>query len=169
MTGLERLILDLVQIAEAPLYSTYRWLGRRLGRDVPLSEFLKVVAAAVARDVLRLWSVDATSGDRAEMFEVPPDLERRYAAEPKLDSRYDPFGISLTLGSAAEVEAEPAWEFTVNFDDHIFEIKAEVGREDEALAQLSRCYPDLRPAVTVREDQGEVRRLVGTLIHETRF
>lgn len=167
MSGLERLIADLVQIAEAPLYSTYRWLGRQLGRDVPLSEFLRVVAAAIERDVLRLWSVDAKTGDRTELYEVPPDLERRYVAEPSLDARYDPFGMSLTLGAAADVDAEPEWEFTVNFDDRIFEITAMAGREDAALDQLSRCYPDLHPAVTAREDRGELRRLVGTLSHAT--
>ncbi|MCL4293787.1 MAG: hypothetical protein KJ056_12290 [Acidimicrobiia bacterium] len=168
MTGLERLILDLVQVGEAPLYSTYRWLGRQLGRDVSLSEFLKAIAAAVERDALRLWSVDVSTGDRTELFGVPADLERRYVAEPLLDARYDPFGISLTLGGAAEAEAEPAWEFMVDFDNRMFEIKAVAGREDEALDQLSRCYPDLHPVVTARGDHGEVRRLVGTLRHESR-
>lgn len=165
MSGLERLIVDLVQIAEAPLYSTYRWLGRQLGRDVPLSEFLRVVASAIDRDVLRLWSVEAETGDRTELYEMPPDLERRYVAEPSLDARYDPFGMSLTLGAAADVDSEPEWEFTVNFDDHIFEITAVPGREDEALDQLGRCYPDLHPAVTARENSGALRRLVGTLRH----
>lgn len=163
MSGLERLIMDLVQIAEAPLYSAYRWLGRQLGRDVPLSEFLQVVAAAIERDVLRLWSVETETGDRTELYEVPADLERRYRAEPSLDARYDPFGMSLTLGAAANVDAEPEWEFTVNFDDRIFEIRAIPGREEDALKQLSRCYPELRPAVTALEDRGELRRLVGTL------
>lgn len=167
MSGLERLIVDLVQIAEAPLYSTYRWLGRQLGRDVSLSEFLRVVAGAIERDVLRLWSIDAATGDRTELFEVPPDLAQRYAAEPSLDARYDPFGMSLTMGAAAHVEPEPEWEFTVNFEDRIFEITVMAGRESEAIDQLARCYPDLRPAVTAREDRGEFRRLVGTLSHAT--
>lgn len=167
MSGLEWLIVDLVQIAEAPLYSTYRWLGRQLGRDVLLSEFLLVVAAAVERDVLRLWSVDSDTGDRTELYDVPSDLEQRYVAEPSLDSCYDPFGMSLTLGAAADVDAEPEWEFTVDFDHRLFEITAMVGREEEALHQLSRCYPDLRPAVTAREDRGGLRRVVGTLGHAT--
>lgn len=165
MSGLERLIVDLVQIAEAPLYSTYRWLGRQLGRDVPLSEFLRITNEAIERDVLRLWSVDSETGDRTEVFEVPRDLERRYAAEPSLDERYDPFGMSLTLGAAADVEAEPEWEFTLNFDDLLFEITAVPGQEDEALGQLARCYPELRAAVTAYEDLGALRRVVGTLRH----
>jgi hypothetical protein len=165
VSGLERLIVDLVQIAEAPLYSTYRWLGRQLGRDLPLSEFLRVVAAAIERDVLRLWSVDAKTGDRTELYEVPGDLEHRYMAEPALDSRYDPFGMSLTLGAAADVDAEPEWEFTVNFDDQVFEITAMAGREEEALDELSRCYPDLHPTVTARGERGERRHLAGSLRH----
>lgn len=165
MSALERLIVDLVQVAEAPLYSTYRWLGGQLGRDLSLSEFLRVVAAAIEGDVLRLWSVDAKTGDRTELYDVPEDLERRYAAEPALDSRYDPFGISLTLGAAADVDAEPEWEFTVNFDDRVFEITAVPGREAEALSELSRCYPDLRPIVTASEDRGQLRRLAGSLRH----
>lgn len=167
MSGLERLIVALVQIAEAPLYSTYRWVGRQLGRDLPLSEFLRIVAAAIERDVLRLWHVDAKTGDRTELYEVPADLERHYATDASLDSRYDPFGISLTLGGAAEVDADPDWEFTINFDDRVFEITATPGLEEEALDQLCRCYPDLRPTVTASEDRGELRHLVGRLRHAT--
>lgn len=165
MSGLERLIVDLVQIAEAPVYSTYRWLGRELGRDVLLSEFLRVIAQAIERDVLRLWSVDRETGDRTELFEVLPDLERRYTVEPGLDDRYDPFGLSLTLGAAADVDAEPEWEFTLNFDDLVFEITALRGHEDEALDQLARCYPDLCASVTSREERGALRRLVGAFCH----
>lgn len=163
MSGLERLVADLLQIAETPLYSAYRWLGRQLGRDIALSEFLQTVSEAIERDVFRLWIVDVRTGDRSELFEVPSDLWRRYVNEPFLDERYDPFGVSLTLGGAAEVAAEPEWEFTLNFDDLIFEIAAVPGEEEKALDQLARCYPDVRAAVTAREDRGSLRRLVGTL------
>ncbi len=167
MSGLERLIIDLVQVAEAPLYSTYRWLGHRLGRDVTLDEFLRVVAHAIERDVLRLWSVDAKTGDRTELYEIPPDLESRYIAVMSLDTRYDPFAMSLTLGAAADVDAEPEWEFTINFDDQTFEIAAAAGREEWALDQLARCYPDFRPIVTAVADRGERRHLTGILRHAT--
>lgn len=162
MTGLECLIVDLVGIAEAPVYSTYRWLGRQLGRDVSLSEFLHVVGQAIERDVVRLWSIDTGSAERTELFSVPPDLQTRYESEPGLDDRYDPFGLSLTLGASADVDAEPEWKFRLDFDDQVFEITAQVGHEAEALEQLTRCYPELRPSVTVREEHGQVRRLVGT-------
>ncbi len=163
MSGLERLIVDLVQIAEAPLYSTYRWLGKQLGRDLPLSEFLRITTEAIERDVIRLWIVDAETGDRTELFEVPHSLEYRYTAEPFLDEHYDPFGMSLTLGAAADVEGEPEWEFELNFDDLLFEITAVPGQEDKALDQLARCYPELRADVTASEDFGGLRRVVGTL------
>ncbi len=138
-----------------------------MGRDLPLSEFLRVVAAAIERDVLRLWHVDAKTGDRTELYEVPADLEGQYATEASLDSRYDPFGISLTLGAAADVDADPDWEFTINFDDRVFEITATPGMEREALDHLSRCYPDLRPTVTASEERGGLGHLVGTLRHAT--
>lgn len=163
MSGLERLILDLVQIAEAPVYSTYRWLGRELGRDMPLSEFLRIIGRAIERDVLRLWSIDPRSGDRTELFDVPPDLESRYQNEPELDERFDPFGLSLTLGATADVEAEPEWELDLDFDEGVFELELHGGHEAEALEQLARCYPDLRASVTARQDDGGVRRVVGTL------
>lgn len=165
MTGLERLIADLLQIAETPLYSTYRWLGRQLGRDVALSEFLRIATNAIERDVVRLWSVDAETGDRTELFELPSDLERRYAGEPFLDDRYDPFGMSLTLGGMADVAVEPEWEFTLSFDDMTFEITAAAGKEAGALDQLARCYPEVRATVTTRGDRGAIRRLGGTLTH----
>lgn len=164
MSGLEQLIVDLVQIAEAPLYSTYRWLGRQLGRDLSLSEFLRVTEQAVARDVLRLWSVDADTGDRTELFDVPPDLADRYSAAQPIDDTYDPFGLSLTLGVSVDVDAEPDWAFTLDFGQGTFEISAVSGREDEALSQLVRCYPDLRPTVTAREERGGRRWLSGTLV-----
>lgn len=74
-----------------------------------------------------------------------------------------PLWMSLTLGAAADVDAAPEWEFTVNFDDRVFEITAMAGREEEALDELSRCYPDLRPAVTAREERGQLRHLTGSL------
>lgn len=143
MTGLERLIVDLVQIAEAPLYSTYRWLGCQLGRELRFSEFLRIVGRAVEDGILRLWSVDSRSGDRTEYFVAPTDLEARYGAKPKLDDSYDPFGFSLTLGAAADSDTEPDWELGLDFEDNVFEVTAVPGYEMDALDALGRCLPDL--------------------------
>jgi hypothetical protein len=43
MNSVELLLVDLVQVAETPLYSAYRWLAKRLGRELPLSEFLRMI------------------------------------------------------------------------------------------------------------------------------
>lgn len=163
MTGLERLIIELVQMAEAPLYSTYRWLGQELGRELRLSEFLRIVGGALREDLLRLWSIDPRSGERTEYFAVPPDLEARYSAEPELDGSYDPFGLSLTLGAAADSDADPKWMFHLHFEDHVFEVIAIPGHEMEALDAIGRCFPDLQAFETAREDTDGLRRIVGTL------
>lgn len=163
VTGLEQLIIDLVQMAEAPLYSTYRWLGQQLGHELRLSEFLRIVGSAVSKDLLRLWSVDYPSGDRTEHFAVPADLEVRYSTEPGLDRTYDPFGFSLTLGAAADVDAEPNWQLRVDFEDQAFEVTAVPGHEMEALDAFGRCFPDLHVVETAREETDGLCRIVGTV------
>jgi len=163
MTGVEQLIVDLVQNAESPLYSTYRWVGQQLGRDVSLSEFLQVASRAVEQDIVRLWSVDSETGDRTELYDVPPNLEHRYATESPLDTQYDPCGMSLSLGSAADSVRDPEWEFQLDFENDVFRISARSGYEPKALDELARCYPDLRLSVTDREEHGGYCRVDGTM------
>lgn len=164
MNGLERLILDLVEIAEAPLYSTYRWLGRQLGRDLVLREFLEVVERAVEKDVLRLWSIDSSTGDRTEYFCVPSGLDDRYRSVTDLDERYDPFGLSLTPGASVEEDTRPDWEFSLDFERLTFTISAAPGHERNALEEIELCYPDFQARVTGREETDRGCRLVGMLL-----
>jgi hypothetical protein len=114
MNSIDLMLLDLVQIAEAPVYSAHRWLSRQLGRELSMAEFLRLLAPLVDEDVIRLWAVDSTTHERRRWIEVPSDLDERYARIPDLDDSFDPFGLSLTLGPAADLDADPDWE--VDFD-----------------------------------------------------
>ena len=112
MNSIELSLLELVGIAETPLYSAYCWLRRHLRGPLALSGFLEMVDGLVQRDVLRLWSVDIESGDRTELFVVPASLEHDYQGVEGLDDQYDPFGLSVSTGAANTVPTEePEWEF----------------------------------------------------------
>ncbi|MDP9022494.1 MAG: hypothetical protein M3N57_07330 [Actinomycetota bacterium] len=89
-----------------------------------MSEFLRVVDELTARDVLRLWELDHRSHDRTELFGVPEGLQESYRTAAGLDDSFDPFGLSLTLGAAADVEAEPSWEVDFDFERGRFELLA---------------------------------------------
>ena len=45
-------LVDLVSMAETPLYSSYAWLGKRLGRPVALDWYLEMIDKLVVEDVL---------------------------------------------------------------------------------------------------------------------
>lgn len=163
MKSVELLLVDLVQIAEAPVYSTYRWLGRQMGRQLPLRQFLLVVDELVERGVLRLWQVDHPSRDRIEHFSVPESLEDRYRDAELLDDSFDPFGLSLTYGAAADIEVIPQWEVDFDFERGRFELLAEPGTDDVAMKQAVRCFPDLALVPEERERVGDRVRLVGRI------
>jgi hypothetical protein len=167
MTGLEWMIAEMAGTAETPLYSMYRWMSERLGHMVSLAEFLRVVGSGVRRDVFRLWQVETSGSDRTELFDVPRDLESRYMGEARLDPRYDPFGLSLTLGAAAGVGANPDWEVDLDFVEGTFRLEVRDGEEAEVVAQLERCLPGVRFAATGRSGYGDVRRVVGKLVEDS--
>lgn len=151
MNSLELMLVDLVAVAESPLYSAYRWLGRRVGRQLSLHEFLGLLDELAQRDVLRLWEVDYRSHDRTELFRVPESLEERYRAAEGLDDRFDPFGLSLTLGAAADREAVPEWEIDFDFNEGRFDLMASAGADNEALKEAARYLPDVQLVPTERE------------------
>lgn len=143
MNGIEALLVDLVQAAESPLYSSYRWLGRQLGRDVSMPEFLRLVDRLVQLDVLRLWSVDPKSRERTRLPAVPQGLAQQYAGIEDLDDGFDPFVLSLTLGPAADVDSAPEWEVDLDFDHGTFRLKANAGVESMAMRRLALLFPDV--------------------------
>ncbi len=144
MNPLEALLIDLVQMAETPLYSAYRWIGKQLGHDVSLTEFLHLVDDLLERDVLQLWSVDQTSHDRTELSQVPEQLEFRYRELGHLEDSFDPFGFSITLGGKALVESKADWEIDLDLNQGRFTLKAKPGADPKAWAEISRYFPDLQ-------------------------
>lgn len=144
MTAVELLLLDLVGIAETPLYSSYRWLDRRLSHKLSLTSFLAFVDGLLASDVVRLWSVDARTGDRTELYAIPESLLGRYSDAAGLDETFDPFGLSLTLGAAApdDLGAEPEWSFDLDAPGG-FELRAPEGIADAVLRDVEAVLSDL--------------------------
>jgi hypothetical protein len=144
VNSIDLLLLDFVQIAEAPVYTSYRWLGRQLGRDLPMVEFLSLLGRLVEEDAVRLWEVGVTSHQRALLSSVPSNLEQRYANVPDLDARFDPFGLSLTLGPAADLTTEPEWSVELEFGEAArFVVSAKPEAVEHAKQQVARLFPDV--------------------------
>jgi hypothetical protein len=143
VNSLHLLLLDLLRMAETPLYSAYGWVGREAGRRVAMSEFLGMVWELMERGLLRLWAPDDESLGRTELFEVPPDLEERYAALGHTDDSYDPFRLSLTLGSKAERDVELDWQVDLDFARGRFRLLARATARDDALQHLTRYFADV--------------------------
>lgn len=162
-TPVEALLIDLVQMAETPLYSAYAWLGKQLGRPVAMAEFLSVVDTMMKADVLRLWQVDT---NRTELYELPSDLRQQYASLRHDEPDYDPLGLSITLGDAADRETEPDWKLDIDFDRGRFEITATSDAEASALQQATRYYPDIDLVVDRRLVEGATIRLTGHVVSD---
>jgi len=143
MNSIDLRLLELLQIAEAPVYSAYRWLSRQLGRELSMAEFLRLLASLLEEDVVCLWAVDLTTQERSPWSEIPPDLEERYAEIPDLDDSFDPFGLSLTLGRAADLDASPDWEVDFDFEERRSVVTAKPHALESAQQQLRRLFPDL--------------------------
>jgi hypothetical protein len=167
MTPIEAMLVDLVQVAESPLYSAYRWLGREIGRDVHLDRFLELIDRLLRTDTLRLWLVDPATQERKRLLRVPAELEARYSAEPSLDPAFDPFGLTLTLGTDAD-DAEREWEIDFDFAQGRFSIVAVVGRDAEALDQIQRLFPDVELHELQRTQAGDTTRIAGLVIEPPR-
>lgn len=142
MNSLEHALLDLVGIAETPLYSAFGWLRRRLRGQLSLRAFLDLINQLVERDALRLWLVDE-SGDRTEYFEVPSSLAERYSRLDLADESCDPLGLSLSLGAASDTGAEPDWEFDLPPDENTFVLRCPPTARENAFAVLAHLMPDL--------------------------
>jgi hypothetical protein len=164
MNSIDLWLLELLQMAESPVYSAYRWLGRQLGRELSMAEFFRLLAPLLEGDVVRLWAVDMATEERSRWCEIPSDLEERYAEIPDLDDRFDPFGLSLTLGPAADLEASPDWEVDLDFEERRFALTAKPHAVDCAQRQVRRLFPDLDFAEEAREVAGDRVRITGSVM-----
>jgi hypothetical protein len=168
MNSIDLWLLELLQMAEAPVYSAYRWLGRQLGHELSMAEFLRLLAPLLADDVVRLWTVDITTEERSRWSEIPLGLEERYAEIPDLDDSFDPFGLSLTLGPAADLEVSPDWEADFDFDERRFAVTAKPHAVDSAQQQVRRLFPDLDFAEEERGPAGDHIRITGSMTERPR-
>lgn len=163
MNGIQAALLDLVRIAESPLYSAYRWLGRELGRELAMTEFLRLVEELVDQEALCLWSVDIESEERTRLMHAPDRLANDYASLGHTDDSFDPFGLSLTLGPAAEPDADPDWEVDLDFESGKFQLDVRAGRGDDALAQVRRLFPDVELLETDHSGTDDHVRISGSV------
>jgi hypothetical protein len=161
MNSLGWLLLDLLRLADTPLYSSYAWLGDRLGRRVSLLEFLALVQELLDRDQVRLWSIDVESGERDERHALPPDLAQRYMALGHADDRYDPLGLTLALGPKAGPNPEADWEVDLDFERGTFDLIATSSAASAALRQLGRYFPDVDIVPETTTQAGGRTRIVG--------
>ena len=157
------MLLDLVQIAEAPVYSAYRWLCRQLGRDLAMAEFFRLLRPLVEQDVVRVWAVDSTTHNRARWSEIPSDLDEKYAEISELDDSFDPFGLSLTLGPAADLDASADWEVDFDLSERRFLVTAEPHVVEDAQRTIRRLFPDLEFSENHRSVGADRVRIAGSV------
>jgi len=163
MNSLHRHLLDLLRMAETPVYSAYRWLGRQSGHQLALSAFLQLVQDLLDKDAIQLWTIEADTGEATQLHSLPANLATRDASLDHDDERYDPLCLSLTLGPAAEPDVEPDWEFDLDFQGGTFGLHAAPTEVNHALRQLGRYFPDvtLMPEDTTRN--GKRTRIIGQI------
>jgi len=58
MNSLHLLLLELLRMAETPVYSAFRWLGQQLGRPIALQEFVQLVDDLLEKNAIQLRAVD---------------------------------------------------------------------------------------------------------------
>lgn len=150
MNSIERSLLELIRIAETPLYSAYRWLHTDVGRELSLMSFRRMIGKLMNNDVLQLWHTDSVTGVRNRLVSVPGNLEALYASSSDLDDAFDPFGLSLTVGGAVDRNLTTSW--TIDFDEATsrFYFRAPVTQERDTFSEAQELFPDLSFVVKER-------------------
>jgi hypothetical protein len=156
-------ILELLEMAETPLYSMYCVALDDLGGNVSLAAFLEHVDELVQNGVLRLWQVD-DARERKELRGVPEELEQSYGRVADLDRSYDPFRLTLTLGPAAPDTSEPNWEVDTDFERKRFVMLVRRGPVVEAFDDTERVLPAFKLVERSREHDGSLLRIEGDLL-----
>jgi hypothetical protein len=154
-------LIEMLQMAETPLYSMYRVLDDDFDGNLPLPAFLEHIDALIQQGVVRLWGM-SDACERVECAGVPPDLEERYGTV-LLDRTYDPFSFTLTLGPAAPDAPEPDWEVDTDFAQGRYVIVVHRGTMAEAYQQVSRLLPSVAFLEEQRRTDGGVVRAEGAL------
>lgn len=165
MNSIDLTLLELLQVAETPVYSAHGWLGRRLGHDVALDEFLSLVAALMRDDVVRLWVIDAATHERTRLSALPSGLPQSYRELPVSDDAFDPFGLSLTLNPTADLAATPVWQVDLDFEGGSYILEACPRLVEDASRAMQRTFPDVVLVEIARVVQEERVRVTGTIEH----
>lgn len=160
---LQAVLVELVQMAETPLYSAYCYAGRRVGHQCSLRRFLLLIDELLRKDVVRLWEVDLYSGDKSELFCVPQGLLERYRSMQELDEAFDPFGFTLTLGAGAEASHVPEWEVDLDMEHGRFVISSAPDKEEAALSEVGMYFPDVALVPERRDVVDQRVRLTGRI------
>lgn len=92
-----------------------------------------------------------------------PELDQQYAEVTDLDDSFDPFGLSLTLGRAADLKARPNWEVNFDFPRQRFVMKAKPHAIQTAQEQVERLFPDLDFAEDGREVIDDRVEMIGAV------
>lgn len=164
MNPFEYDLLDLLQMAETPLYSLYRWLEEEvLGTELSMVEFLEMIDSLIERDLVELHHVDWETHVGTVVPAIPAGLMEAYAAHPDLDKVYDPLGYSVALGPAADVRETPDWEIDVDFVARSFVLTAEPDAVAEGFTQIGRLYDAVAFVETGREVVDSRVRVEGVL------
>jgi hypothetical protein len=168
MNSLQVEILELVQIAESPVYSTFRWLGRQVGREVSMPEFFRMVDSMIQQDIVQLWAIDPETQVRRRLDTVPPHLEQRYTEIGELDQSFDPLGLSLTAGAAADVKGPLEWGADFDFDRGYFSLTSTPDSVRGAWRQIGDLFPDLEFIEMGRSPVAEGVRIEGAVSERPR-
>lgn len=163
MNSIERSLLELIRIAETPLYSAYRWLHTDVGRELSLMSFRRMIGKLMADDVLQLWHTDAVTGVRNRLISVPANLEALYASSSDLDDAFDPFGLSLTVGGATGDNLTSSW--TIDFDEAAsrFYFRAPLAQECNTFSEAQELFPELSFVVKERITRDDYVEITGSV------
>jgi hypothetical protein len=162
MQGIKALILDRAAVAETPLYSITRWVEQESGHPIEMKLVLRIVEDLMTDDRVRLWEVDAVSGDRTELFVMPSALVDRYAANGHTDPSFDPLGLSVTAAEPSPGSAQPAWDIDVDVEQNTFVLHVSNQLENELMAKLEVIFPLLKFEVMTRREIDRGVELAGS-------
>jgi hypothetical protein len=152
-------LMRLLQDAETPLYSAYRFVADTIHPTMRLDEFLTLVNTSMSESQVVLRQV--TEGKGREVDSIPEGLAQKYESVEGLDPRFDPFGYSLRLGPEAPDHDHPVWLIDVDLVAGLFTWEGDPRMEGETIDRVSRLHPGYTFSTVSREESGGRLRVKG--------
>ena len=163
MNSIDLTLLKLIQIAESPVYSAYRWLGREIGRELSMTEFFRILAPLLEDDVVRLWAVELAPRNGLGGMSYRPTsrsvTQRSLTSTAALTRSVS----GLTLGPVADLESSPDWEVDFDFEGRRFAVTAKPHAAEGVQQQIGRLFPCLDFVEEDRELVGDRIRITGSM------